>query len=120
DRWASGVLPTRSSSEGWSLAATGHGRKEDHRLTLAHRRVETFEGAHVLALDVDVHERGDLAVLEELLPEAREARRQVLEHGPHGLADRRNLALAADLRAERGGNADGRHACAGRPAQNST
>src|SRR5947209_2773205 len=107
----SGVLPTRSSSEGWSLAATGHRGQEDHGLPLSHGSVEPVEGAHVLALDVDVHERRDLAVvLEDLAAEAGEARREVLEDRADGLALRGNLPLAADLGAQRGGNPDGGHA----------
>src|ERR1700741_3788044 len=108
----SGVSPTRSSSDGWSLAATGHRGQQDHGLPLADGRVEPVERANVLALDVDVHERRDLPVpLEDLLSEPGEARRQVLEHRAHGLALRGNLPLAADLRAERGGNPHDCHAC---------
>ena len=44
---------------------------------------------------------------------------EVVEHGAHGVAVDLDLACAADLVAERRGDADGRHACTG-PAQNST
>src|SRR2546430_17358617 len=105
----SGVLPTRSSSdfdvanlipsEAKGLAppaehanhlarrTTGHGRKQDDRLAFPYRCVEPVERAHVLALDVDVHEGRDLAVvLEELLAETVVPLGEVLQHRAHGLA----------------------------------
>src|SRR2546430_2730478 len=119
----SGVPPTRSSSEGASLAATaGHGREENDRLAFADRRVEPVEGADVLALEVDVHERGDLLVpVEELGAQLREATGEIVEHLANRAPGCGHLALAADGGAQRGRDADGRHTCSsGLPAQNST
>src|SRR6266508_2451417 len=118
----SGVLPTRERrlSATTVLDTAGHGGEEDHRRTGRHRGVEAVERAHVLALDVDVHERGDLVVLDELRAQPGKAVHQVVEQLAHGVADGGNLAHAADLAAERGWNADRGHACAGLPWQNST
>ena len=90
--------------------AAGHRREEDHGRAVRDRRVEPVERAHVLALDVDVHERRDLVVLDELRAQAGEARHQVVEQLAHGVAGGGHLALAARLGAKRRWNADGRHA----------
>src|SRR5256885_14544786 len=102
----SGVLPTRSSrdldvsslipSEAKERASpAGHGGKEDHGLALADRRVEAGEGAYLLALGVDVHERRDLLVaVEELGAQRREAAPQGVEHPPDRAGPRRELGLA--------------------------
>src|SRR4029079_18766753 len=76
----SGVLPTRSSRSPATvrLGATGHRRQEDHGGPELHRRVEPIQGAHVLALDVHVHERRDLVVLHELRAQAGEAGHQIV------------------------------------------
>src|SRR5438270_9397229 len=118
----SGVWPTRSSSDSavTRLRATGHCWEEDHGVAILHRRLEAVERAHVLALDVDVHERRDVVVLDELRPQPGEARDQVVEQLAHRCAGRGHLALAARLRTERRGNSNGLHACAGLPWQNST
>src|SRR5215210_6742848 len=68
----SGVLPTRSRSEGAVAALpTGHGGEEDDRRPRAYRRLEAFLRPHVLALDVDVDERGDVVSLEDALAQRR-------------------------------------------------
>jgi hypothetical protein len=82
--------------------------------------VEAVEGADVLAAEVDVHERRQLARLEELRLERRVAAREVLEHLAHVAAVRLDLTLAADLGAQRGRNADRRHVATRGPAQNCT
>ena len=82
------------------------------------RRLEAFERADVLAADVDVHERRQAARLEELRLERRIAAREILEHLAHRLALADQLALAADLVAERGWNPNLGHPRT--PWQNST
>ena len=85
------------------------------------RGVEPLERAHVLAAEVDVDERCDLAVVEELPAERGIARGQVLEHLPDRRAGGVHLALAADLGAQRRGNPDGGYETTPRGAwQNST
>src|SRR5712691_4666482 len=60
----SGVFPIRSSSEPAALA-TRHRGQQDHCRGLVDGRLESVARAHVLALDVDVHERRDAAVVED-------------------------------------------------------
>src|SRR5712691_10542253 len=98
-----GVLPTRSSSDSpvRRRLATGHRREENHGRAILHQRLEAVERAHVLALDVDVHERRDLVVLDELRAQPWEALDQVVQQLTHGRAGRGHLALAARLRTER-------------------
>ena len=67
------------------------------------------ERADVLAVDEDVHERRELAVVEELRAERRIARDEVVEHVADGLAVRLELARAADLGAQRRRDANGGH-----------
>src|SRR5215475_598770 len=67
----SGVFPTRSSSPAAVAALdtgrpAGHGGEQDDRRRIVDGGVEAVLGADVLALDVDVHERCDVLVLEEL------------------------------------------------------
>src|SRR5262245_8533045 len=63
----SGVDPTRSSSDAAVvLASTGHGRKQDELITVSDRGLEPVARAHVLTAEIDVHERGELAVLQQL------------------------------------------------------
>src|SRR5206468_3175582 len=113
----SGVWPTRSSRDSPvpRRLATGHRREKDHGVAVLHRRLEAVERPYVLALDVDVDERRDVVVLDELRSQPGEARDQVVEQLAHGRARGGHLALAAGLGAKRGWNADGLHACAGLP-----
>src|SRR3954462_839959 len=115
----SGVLPTSSRRLPATvrLGATGHRREEDDGGPGGYRRVETVECAHVLALDIDVHERRDVVVLHELRAQAREARHQVVEQLAHRSALGGHLALAADLGAKSGWNANCRHARVGLPEE---
>src|SRR4051794_2532817 len=124
-RWSStsGVLPTSSSSDEAMFRlrlSTGHGRQQDDRCPVANGRLDPVERAHVLAFDVDVHERRDVVVLDELRAQPWEARHQVVEQLADGVAACRNLPLAANLLPQRRWNANGRHACVGLPWQNST
>src|SRR5439155_25046165 len=68
---AKGLAPPAQNAQHFARRTTGHRRQQDDCLPLRNRSVEPVERADVLALHVDVHERGDLAVLEELLPETR-------------------------------------------------
>src|SRR6266540_1868498 len=66
----SGVLPTRSRRLGAvRVSATGHRRQEDHGRTGADLGLEPLTRAHVLALDVDVDEWGEVVILHQLRPE---------------------------------------------------
>ncbi len=56
-----------------------HGGQKHDRGVLANRRVEPAQCPHVLAVDVDVHERPDLLAVVDALAEAREIDREVLE-----------------------------------------
>ena len=113
------MLPTRSSSDETTGSERGGveppaiAGKQDHRLARSDLGVEAVERAYVLAAEVDVDERRDLAVAEDLRAERRIPLDEVLEHcadrGTLGL----DLALAADLGAQSGWDADGRHACTG-------
>jgi hypothetical protein len=99
--------------------AAGHGRQEDDGRALAHRGVQALERAHVLAVEIDVDEGGDLvAVLEHLVAEPREAVGEVAEHLAERPAGSLDLAHAADLVPQRRRDADARHAPT--PWQNST
>src|SRR5712692_7005541 len=113
----SGVRPTRSRTPGWAspLAPTGHRREQDNRGAVRDRRLQAVEGAHVLALDVDVHERSERVAREDLVAKGRKAVDQIVEEVTDGLAFSLDLALAAGLRAQSGGDADDRHACAAVP-----
>src|SRR3954451_17116795 len=119
----SGVLPTSSSSEVAVMLGTaaGHRGQQDHRRVVRDGCVESLrQRAHVLALEVHVDERRDVAVLDELVRKTGITRDEIVNHRAHGLAARVDLALAADLRAERGWEANRGHACARGPAQNWT
>src|SRR2546423_13623053 len=111
----SGVLPTSSSREPAvrRLEPTGHGGEEDDRGAVLDGRLEPVERPDVLSLDVDVHERRDVVVLDELRPQRREAGHEVEEELAHGVALGGNLTDAADLAAQHRGNADPAHAWAG-------
>ena len=71
-------------------------------LELADRRVEAVARADVLAVDVDVHERPDLAVAVDARPERGDALREVLEQLAHGRPGGLDLACAACLGAQHG------------------
>src|SRR4051794_24458454 len=107
----SGVLPTRSRrlEAAASLLATCHRGEEDDLRPLRDRGVEALAGADVLAADVRVHERREIAVLVELRAETREAGRQVVEHLAERAAGGFDLALAVRLVPQRGRDADDRH-----------
>ena len=84
-------------------------------------RVEPVERADVLAAEVDVDERRDAAVGEDLRPERGMALDEVVDHLADALAARLDLACAADLVPQRGRDADGDHvACTAGAEQNST
>src|SRR6478752_6015499 len=91
----SGVEPIRSSrlpaGRDARLAGTaaGHCRQEDDRRAIAHRCVEATAGSHVLAVDVDVHERLDRSVLVDPLGERGDTGSEILEQ----LADIRPRCL---------------------------
>src|SRR3954452_15811931 len=74
----SGGEPIRSSRLRASTAA-GHCRQEDDRRAVADKGVEAVARAHVLAVDVDVHERLDRSVLVDALGERRDSRGEILE-----------------------------------------
>ena len=63
ERAGHGVRRVRSGT-------AGHRRQEDHGLAVVDRRIEAVEGADVLAAEVHVHERRELAVRVELTGEA--------------------------------------------------
>src|SRR5205085_8206370 len=98
-----GVFPIRSSSE---LATTGHRREENHRGAFTHGRLEADARAHVLAVDVDVHERVQLAVAVDARAECRYAGSQVLEELSHRRAGGFDLARAARLVTKHRRNSD--------------
>src|SRR3954451_24853338 len=124
-RWSSTsrVLPTSSSSDEATFRlrlSTGHGRQQDDRCPVADGRLDPVERAHILAFDVDVHERRDVVVLDELRAQPGKAIHQVVEQLAHGLALRRDLPLSADFGAQRRWNANSGHAWVGLPWQNWT
>ena len=102
--------------------AAGHRRQQDHGRAVVNLGLEPVEGAHVLALDVDVDEGRELASVEHLAAQAGEALAEVVQQVADRVAGRLDLARAAGRGAQRGGDADSRHqwTSAGRPWQNST
>src|SRR5204863_7263699 len=98
----SGVLPIRSSSEEATIAlrTAGHCWQEDHGRVVLDGRVQPFERAHVLALEVHVHEGRDRVVLDELRAQSREPIHQVVQELAHGAASGVNLARAVRLGAQ--------------------
>src|ERR1700749_5173264 len=92
----SGVSPIRSSNE-LATTAARHGGQEDHGAAVADRRVEPVARAHVLAVDVDVHERLQLALGVHLAAERWDAGGQVLEQLADGRAARFELARTSGL-----------------------
>ena len=85
-----------------------------------HFGVEAVAGADVLAADVDVHERRELTVLQELRRERRVALDEVVDHLGDGRALGLELACASDLGAQRRWDADGGHQRCTGALQNST
>ena len=76
--------------------------------------------SQVLPTQVDVDERGDPTVCQDLGAEGRVALDEPVEHLAHARADRLDLPGSSDLRAQRRRDADGdAHACTG-AEQNST
>src|SRR5262245_33346235 len=117
----SGVEPIRSRSEpACALVSTGHRRQEDDRLAVVHGRLEAFERPDVLAAEIDVDERCELAVREKLRRERRIAVDEVVDDLAHRVPARLELALTADLGAQRGRDANGRHQIWRGALQNST
>ena len=118
------MSPIVSRSDGVERAlAAGHRRQQDDGRALEHRRVEPLERPNVLAVEVDVHERGDaVAVLEHLVAEPGEAVGEIAEHLAQRAAGGLDLARAADLVPQRRRDADADHCVtwARGPAQNST
>src|SRR5919198_1016478 len=108
----SGVFPISSRRLAAVLSSTGHRGEQDDRGAGADLGVEPVARAHVLALDVDVHEGREVVVLDQLRPERGEAADQVVEQLADGVAVRLDLPLAADLLAERGRDPNLRHAAA--------
>ena len=116
----SGVLPIRSSSElrprRPSAIPARHGGQEDDRRALAHGCVQAAARPHVLAVDVDVHVRADLARRRRSrAPSAGSRVAQVLEQLAHRRARGLDLARAACLLTQ-----DGRDAYDAHRVQNST
>src|SRR5438093_1543049 len=97
-----GVLPTRSRREDATLLPTGHGREQDDGRVVVDRRLEAVLRPDVLAFDVDVHERRQIVLLEQLPAQGREAAHQVVQELTHGSALGLDLSCALGLRAERG------------------
>src|SRR5213082_1275499 len=100
----SGVDPTRSRRLGttiWLRTAAGHGGQQDHGRAVLHLGLEPVQRAYVLALDVDVHERGDLVVVHELRAQAGKAADEIVQQLAHGAAGGVHLALAIGLGAKR-------------------
>ncbi len=58
--------------------AARHGGEQDDRRALGDRRVEPLQRPHVLVVEVDVHERRDVAVVQDLSAEAGVARSEVV------------------------------------------
>ena len=81
-------------------------------------RLQAVLRADVLALDVDVHERGQVVLAQDLAAQRGEAAHQVVEQLAHGLAARLDLARAPGLTPER--RWDSHAAQWPTPAQNST
>src|SRR6188472_2680699 len=110
----SGVCPTRSSR---LLATAGvHGCELPPAIAGSRIRVspsgtvvEPVHGADVLAAEVDVHERCDPSVRQDLVAERGMTLDEDLEHVAHGLAAGLDLSRAADLAAQRRGNPDDGH-----------
>ena len=100
------------------LLATGHGRQEDHGRALVDGGLEAALGAHVLAFDVDVHERREAVVLEQLVAQRGKASEQVVEQLADGAAAGLDLARALRLATEGGWDPDATQCPT--PAQNST
>jgi len=86
-----------------------HRRQENQGLAVVDRCLEAVERADVLAAEVHVHERRELAVCVELARERRVARHQIVDDRADGVSTRLELAKAADLAPEGRGNADSRH-----------
>ena len=89
--------------------ATGHRRQENHRRAGRHFGLEPVERAHVLALDVDVDERRDVTILDELRAQSRKTSQQVLEQITNVVALGCDLALAVRVDAERRWDPDDAH-----------
>src|SRR3954462_14923343 len=93
----SGVFPIRwRTLAATRVSATGHCRQQDHRRAGLHFGVEPVERADVLTPDVDVCEG-------QLLLQCREPAHQIVEQVTYGVALCHELALAADLLAQRRG-----------------
>src|SRR5262245_37275878 len=120
----SGVQPTVSSSDGavsvGLVQATGDGWKQDDRLPLCDRRVQTLPRPYILSADVDVHVTRDVAVLENAVAERGEARHEIDQDVAHSPAARLDDRLARGLGPERGRDADRSHQTPRPAAQNST
>src|ERR687887_432350 len=116
----SGVFPTRSSSEvpTGPASTTRHRRQHDDGRVVADGGIEAVLGPDVLGLHVDVHERRQLVVCEQLPAQGGEAAHQIVEQLAHGVAARFDLSGALCLATEGGRDPDS--AQWPTPAQNST
>ena len=96
--------------------------RQDHGVARVDGRLEPVERADVLAAEVDVDERRDVAVREDLPRQRRVPLDEVVEHLAHRRSVDLDVPRAADLVPERGRDADDGHdACTpGTPEQNST
>src|SRR5207245_8979492 len=117
----SGVLPTSSrrfrATRGLTTGTAGHGRQQDHGRIRTDLGVYAAQGAHVFALDVHVHERREVPILDDLRSQRRESSHQVLEQVPDGVTLGDDLAFAVRLFSQRGRDAHLRHyACSLVPA----
>src|SRR5207247_9712618 len=97
---------TRSRRDLRPRSSSCHGRQENHRRAGAYLRVDAFACPHVLAFDVDVDERGDVVVLDELTSQRGEASHQIVEELAHRVALGGHFARAADLLAQGRWDAD--------------
>ena len=83
-----------------ALTATGHGRQKDQLIAVADLGLEPVSRPDVLAADVDVHERSELPVLEELTRKRRVPLDEVLDDFGDSCAVGLELAGATDLGAQ--------------------
>src|SRR5262245_23710779 len=101
----SGVRPTSSRTE---LAATGHRRQEDDRAA-GHRGLESLSCADVLALDVDVDEARQCAVVVDAVSQLGKPAHQVVQELADGGALRLQCRLPPRLLPQRRRDPDDCH-----------
>src|SRR5262245_6030790 len=118
--WSGSIGSPAPAARPWSSRArralTGsaprHRRQEPDLVALPHRRLQPVEIADILAVDVDVDEAVELAVVgQELAAERRELADERLDDLADGAAGEIELLLAAGLGPEDLRDPDGAHAC---------